>query len=407
MTGARSPLRRLPDVLGVALAGVAVILAGWLFVRFGSGNLVRLATPDMRWHVDFDTFWRSAVALRDGTDLYRTGARLPNLNPPLLSVLFAPLASVDVLSAYRAMVLVTLALMVGSVVAVAEQVGARTGVAMLAVVALLVSSPLHGTLALGQIYGLLTALLTTAWLAERRGWHRWSGVALGLLVAMKPSLLPVLAWPLLRRRWDTLGASMATGAAATLVGLLAGGWSATWEWLRLLAAKGADPFLDNDSLAGLAVRFGWPAWPGYLVASVLLAITLVRARRRPEYALWAVTAAALLLAPIAWNNYLVLLAPSVPLLLARGRWSAALPVQALPMIGIEWSTLLTGGDTMLNRLGMSLYCGMLLTYWVVLANGPATGRAGPAELGADAPDTVEECPSPSPDRRSRQLAPSR
>ncbi|GAA5157301.1 hypothetical protein GCM10023321_35360 [Pseudonocardia eucalypti] len=397
-----TPLRRLPDVLGVALAGVAVLLAGWLFVRFGSGNLVRMATPDMHWHVDFDTFWRSAVALREGTDLYDTGARLPNLNPPLLSVLFTPLASVDVLSAYRAMVLLTLALVVGSVVAVAEEVGARAGVAMLAVAALLVSAPLHGTLALGQIYGLLTALLTAAWLAERRGRHGWSGVALGLLVAIKPSLLPLLAWPLLRRRWEALGASLAAGAAATLAGLVAGGWTATWEWLRLLAAKGADPFLDNDSLAGLAVRFGWPAWPGYLVASGLLAVTLVRVRRRPEYALWAVTAASLLLAPIAWNNYLVLLAPSVPLLLVHGRWSAALPVQALPMIGIEWSSLLDGGDSVPNRLGMSLYCGMLLVYWTVLANG----RAGAAELGAAAPDTVEGCPSPSPDR-SPQPVPSR
>jgi hypothetical protein len=53
---------------------------------------------------------------------------------------------------------------------------------------------------------------------------------------------------------------------------------------------------------------------------VLTVVTLRNARRRPAHALWSITAACLLLAPIAWNNYLVLLAPSVPMLLARGRW---------------------------------------------------------------------------------------
>jgi hypothetical protein len=33
-------------------------------------------------HVDFDTFWNSAVALTQGADIYDTPAKLTNLNHP-------------------------------------------------------------------------------------------------------------------------------------------------------------------------------------------------------------------------------------------------------------------------------------------------------------------------------------
>jgi len=377
--------RGLTNTIGPLLASAALLTAGCLYVRFGSANLVRLASPDMGLHVDFESFWRSAYALRHHADLYRTGAALPNLNPPVLAVLLAPLAELGVLTAYHVFALFGTVLVVGSVIAVAEWTRLRSVWAMVTVAALLLSSPLQGTAALGQVYGLLAVALTAAWLAERRGRQGWSGVAIGLAVALKPSLAPLLLWLVVRRRWPALGAALAAGAVAAAVGIVAGGWAATVEWLRLLGAFQVTGFLDNDSLAALAVRFHQPAWLGFLAAGGLLGITLWRARRRPEHALWSITAAALLLAPVAWNNYLVLLAPAVPLLLARHRWRAALPLLALPVIGIEWALALPPGDSVLSRLGMSLYCGILLTYWAVLTFGPAEIEPE-SEVELDAPD---------------------
>lgn len=403
----------LRDGLGPALALAALGLSGWLYVRFGSGNFARLASTDMYWHVDFESFWRSTVALRHGTDLYRTGMSTINLDPPLLAVLMLPLAWLPALPAYHLFALLNLVLIVGSVVVVAERVRLRPGWAMVAVAALLASSPLHGTLALGQVYGLLTAAITVAWLAERRGRAVPAGVAVGLAIALKPSLLPLLAWPLLtrsvpRRRW--LAAAVAAASAATGIGALAAGWGATAEWVGVLHAVRPDGFLDNDSLACLAVRFGLPTWPGYAVASVLMVVTLYRARRRRALAAWSITSAALLLAPIAWNNYLVLLAPAVPLLLAMGRIRATLPLLALPLIGIEWSWLLDQ-DT-LGRIGASLYCGMLLTFWAVLTFGPADPEPGvtpgAGRAGEQRPATVGECrrsPVFALDRRSPERSP--
>jgi hypothetical protein len=420
--------RALWNLAGPLLAGLALVTSGWLYLRHGSANLPRIATTDMRMHVDFDTFWRSAVALRQHTPLYRTGATLPNLDPPVLAVLLLPLAWLDVLTAFHVFALLNAVLVVGSVIVVAVRLRVRQSWATMVVAALLLSAPLQSTVALGQVYGLLTAALTVAWVAEGRGRSGWAGVALGLAVAVKPSLAPLLLWPLGRgwwissrlrgaqlpprgvvvpadptpgsatpkkarpcemtpgsplarhrstrhalvhQRWPTLGAALGTGAVATAVGIVAAGWGATVDWLRLLRAVRVSGFLDNDSLAALAVRFHLPSWLGCLVAAGLLGITVYRARRRPELALWSITAAALLLAPIAWNNYLVLLSPVVPVLLAAGRWRAALPLVALPVIGIEWVLLVPPGDPVLSRLAQSLYCGMLLVYWAVLTFGRA------------------------------------
>jgi hypothetical protein len=143
-----------------------------------------------------------------------------------------------------------------------------------------------------------------------------------------------------------------------------------------VAGHGPGDRVPGQRLAGRARgALALPAWLGYLVAAALLVVTLWRARRRPGHAIWSITAASLLLAPIAWNSYLVLLAPALPMLLARGRTRAALPLLALPVIGIDWAMLLPPGDSWLTRLGMSLYCGMLLTYWAVLTFAPAEERA--------------------------------
>ncbi|WP_028937281.1 glycosyltransferase family 87 protein [Pseudonocardia spinosispora] len=380
-----------------AIAGAALLTATWLFVRFGSGNAVRLATPDMRVHIDFETFWRSSYALIHHADLYRTGAQLANLNPPVLAVLMAPLAWLDVLTAYHAFALFNALLIVGSVVAVADHVRLRPAWAMVVTAAVLAAAPLHGTLALGQMYGLLTAALTVAWLAERRDRGLLAGVALGIAVALKPSLVPLLLWPVLRRRWNTTCAALAAGIAVTGIGVLVAGWSATVEWLGVLDRVQVTGYLDNDSLAAFMVRFGRPEWLGYLAALVLLAVTVSRARQCEQYAIWSITAGSLLLAPIAWNNYLVLLFPSIPLLIAGARGAEAVLVMALPTIGIEWASLFSTNSAP-ARLGLSLYCGMLLSYWAVLTFAPPDGSA---RRHRDVPVTVAECQVPLPPAHDR------
>ena len=113
----------------------------------------------------------SAVALVSGGDIYETPAKLTNLNPPLLTVLLAPTALLDALTGYRIFAALTLLLVVGAIVAATR--AAPHGACTAVVLVVLASSPLHGTLVLGQIYGLLLVGLTAGWIAERRGGRCW------------------------------------------------------------------------------------------------------------------------------------------------------------------------------------------------------------------------------------------
>jgi len=190
--------RPAPARRTVAAAFVVVCLATTvaLHVTHPDALVTLLPSPNMHeLHVDFDTFRASAVALLDGGDIYHTPAKLRNLNPPLLTVLLAPSALLDALTAYRVFVGLTLLMVVGAVLAVARELRVTRGVTVAVVLAVLASSPLHGTLVLGQIYPLLLAGLVAGWVAERRGHPLLAASLYGATVALKPSLAPLLLLP--------------------------------------------------------------------------------------------------------------------------------------------------------------------------------------------------------------------
>jgi alpha-1,2-mannosyltransferase len=361
-------------------AGVwTLVLALWLDVSFIGAALERISTDSMAIHGDFDTFWRSAAALWEGGDVYDTGARLTNLNPPFWILLVSPLGLLEPLVAYRVFVLITLVITVGYLAWMADELRLRSRWAVVGAVMLLLSSPLLATLALGQIYPVLALGLVAAWVADRRGRPSISGGALGLVVALKPSLAPVLLWPLVRRRWRAFGAALASGVAATLVAAVAVGPGATLDWLRLLSDRSASPYWDNASLPGAAARLftesefaqhvavlPWTIPVAYALGIGAIAITAVRTGRVSEAGLWALVAASLLVSPIAWHNYLVLLGPGILVLLARGRTAPAFLLLALQSIPGQWPLLWNEVDTVAASLALTLYLGILIAHWLAL-----------------------------------------
>jgi alpha-1,2-mannosyltransferase len=361
-------------------AGVwTLVLALLLDVRFIGVTLERISTNSMTIHGDFDTFWRSAAALWEGRDVYDTGARLTNLNPPFWILLVAPLGLLEPLVAYRVFVLITLVITVGYLAWMADELRLRSRWAVVGAVMLLLSSPLLATLALGQIYPVLAFGLVAAWVADRRGRPSISGGALGLVVALKPSLAPVLLWPLVRRRWRTFGAALASGVAATLVAAVAVGPRATLDWLGRLSDRSPSPYWDNASLPAAAARLftesefaqhvailPWTIPVAYALGIGAIAITAVRAGWSSEAGLWALVAASLLASPIAWHNYLVLLGPGILVLLAQGRTAPAFLLLALQSIPGQWPLLWNEMDTVAASLALTLYLGILIAHWLAL-----------------------------------------
>jgi alpha-1,2-mannosyltransferase len=367
------------DAIVVTAAVWVLALALWLDVRFMGGILGRISTEAMNVHGDFDTFWRSARAFWEGGEVYGTGADLENLNPPLWVLLISPFALLEPLVAYRFFVLISLSITVAYLAWVADELRVRPAWAVIGGVMLIVSSPLLATLALGQIYPILAFGLVVAWMADRRERHRISGIALGLVVAIKPTLAPVLLWPLVRRRWGAFWAAIVAGTAATLVGAVVVGFGATLDWLRLLSESSASPYWDNASLPSAAARlftdnpyarhvatWAWTIPLAYALGIAAIAFTATRTRWDAEAGLWALVAAALLASPIAWHNYLVLLGPGILLLLARGRVAPAFLLLALQAIPGQWPLLWNREGTVAATLALTLYLYILLVHWIVL-----------------------------------------
>jgi hypothetical protein len=375
---------RRPRVLGrglvLLLAAAALVTAVALYLGSGSFVLTRLASGDWRAHADFETFWQSATALVQGQDIYSTPARLPNLNPPVLTLLLAPLGWLGFWPAYRAFTLVCLALIVGSMAAVAAELRVRPAAAIAVTAAVLLSSPVLATLGLGQVYPLLMAGITAAWLLGRRGHAVGEGAVLGLVVAMKPSLGPLLLLPLVRRRFGTLNTAVGTGVLATVVGWVAAGAQSLPTWAAMVLEHPVQAYVDNAALPGTLARLTTPspgvvpvvelpggAAVGLVLGAALVALTAWAVRRPPtvgpDTALWAMTGAALLASPLSWHNYLMLLMPGVLALVARGRWPIAVALLSPALIGMEWQWAWRGSDGTSPALAMSLYFGILVAYW--------------------------------------------
>ena len=372
-------------------AGFWVLMASlWMYVDYIGGTLERIASRSMAYHVDFDSFWRSARAMLEGQSIYDTGVDLVNLNPPIWTVLISPLGLLEPITAYRVFVLISLLIVVGYLAWTVEELRLRPGWTVVGVVMLLLSSPLLATLALGQVYPVLALGLVAAWVADRREGQEISGAALGVVVALKPSLLPVLLWPLVRRRWRALVVALISGAVATLVGIVVLGPGATLDYIGVLREQSVSAYWDNASLPSAAARMftenpyaqnvatlPWMVPVAYALGIGAIVLTAAKVRHGQEVGLWALVAASLLASPIAWHNYLVLLGPGILLLLARGRAATAFLLLALQSIPAQWPLIWNDRGTVAATLAMTLYLYILISHWLALLAATRDTSKGP------------------------------
>ncbi|MDX6379208.1 MAG: alpha,2-mannosyltransferase [Rubrobacteraceae bacterium] len=376
----------------VAVAFGTLVLSLGIYARSGFGALAGISSDSMVVHMDFNVFWHSAKALLEGRNLYYdTGGPDSSANPPLWTLIISPFALLEPLTAYRLFVSITVLTSVAYLAWMADELRLRAGWVAIGVGMLLLSSPLLGTLALGQMYPLLALGLVAAWVADRKGRLTLSGVALGLVVAVKPQLAPVILWPLVRRRWRMLGATLASGAAATLAAIVVAGPGSLLDWLSYVGKRRPDGYWDNNTLPGAAVRLfsendfvnpiatlSWMVPVAYILGAGIVILTAIRVRRGSEAGLWALVAASLLASPIAWHNYLVLLGPGILLLLARGRVAPALLLFALQSIPPDWSLLWRYGDTVVAALALTLCLYILIAHWLAFLTDEAVAKESTA-----------------------------
>lgn len=364
------PRRRdLPRLaVEAALAGAALLLALAGVVRI----LPALILP--RDQIDFGAYYVAARVLNGGALLYQPEAMAlaaggairytEYIYPPFLAVLLRPLALLPYRTAEQVWALLGLACLIAALVLLARVTATpRRGLAAIIPLALLFPA-VPETLLLGQANLLLLALLVGALWASLAGGRRAelvAGALLGLAAAIK--LYPVLIVLVyaLRRRWAAVAGALGGLAAAFALGLAGGGgWGQTARWLFevLPSVSAKRPFPSNQSVHAVlgrlfsANQFTFPALSkdnvitidlrplvdaptlgatlGYLCALVILAATALAILRQHQrggplaLSFGLLVAAALLVTPVVWDNYFVLLLIPIMVLASAARQTPAL-----------------------------------------------------------------------------------
>jgi len=231
---------------------------------------------------------------------------VPLLSPPLVAVIWRPLAALPNEWGLPVWWVVTGGSIVTSIALLLRRRPRLTSAALLAL-----DIPLIYEIGVANLNGLLMAGTLGAWLLLRQRRDLAAGGLIGLMVAAK--LFPAILgwWLLTQRRWQGVAGAIAAGVAALLVGILGAGLDAHLDYLSI-ARSTATIGASDLSLAGLARAVGFPSSIAALVPAatlVLGCLGILVLRRRPAwaYALGVVTA--VLGSPVVninWYAYLLM-----------------------------------------------------------------------------------------------------
>lgn len=237
----------------------------------------------------------------------------------------------------------------------------RSPAALVALAA--VAVPIYANVHSANTSGIVLALTGAAALAMSRGRHAAAGAAIGVATAFKAFPALFIAYLLWRREWRAATVSIATAAALTLLLLPALGWPAYLDtlraWLAHTAPEAWPQWSQNQSVAMLVRRVVPPSMEsivltGWTAAALAFLLAATRSTKAPDLALVAVVA--VLLTPIAWNHYFVLLFPAAVYACAapgpsqRARQGAILMAVVLLSV-LSRLTLGEDGAEILRQLG--------------------------------------------------------
>jgi uncharacterized membrane protein len=287
-------------------------------------------------------------------------------HPPTSILLAVPLTALDYYDAFVVWNVLSLAAFAVSLYLIVRQLRIRySPVSLLpALTLVLLCQPLWHELSHGQLTMVLLLLLTLAWVADRNGRPWLSGALVGAAAAVKLFPAFVFAYFLLRRQWKPLVAGAAsflalTAVTAAILGVEAyrvyvgeilpwiqdfrGWWanvSVVGLWWRLFApTNGLPPFTIEPLIESpLLAQVG--SLLTLVVVLGVLAMVVPRAGTRSDRdAAFALTLTGMVLVcPVAWDHYCLLLALPVLVL-----W------QRLPPGGARWLFLLCAAVLMSSQ----------------------------------------------------------
>ena len=319
----------------------------FVFLFFLLTVLVNL-TPfldDQNALMDFGSFYGSGLKLQNGENPYdpnseyvfdinfsRVGAggKMVNLNPPISVMLFEYLSPFD---PYRSLVIwqiISTLLYIGSVFLLASTYKQNIGITK--IIWAFTLAGLWHTIVLGQIYTVLLLFSVLGWVSLRKGQYILAGIAIGLLMAIKPNFIIWSVFLLLSGYYLTFAISVLSGLIVSLIPLAVYGTRIYTQWLEASSLRLETLIMPgNNSLLGLSARFHSIAL-GIVISVILVIVLLVLSRFKsasdmghPEYISALGIIASLLASPISWTGYTILL---LPIYFSLKKWSIPVTVSA-------------------------------------------------------------------------------
>ncbi len=262
---------------------------------------------------------RQSERLLRGEALYAATNRVEGVWWPPFSALalvpFTLLARASFPLAKVAWAIVSVACLAWSVAHVRAPTWQRVALATAAV-----AVPIQTNFEHANINTILLALVVAAAADVTNGREGRAGLWIGIATALKafPGLL--LAYLAYRRRWRAFLIGIGVAVGLTVLALVPHGprevVPVMREWLFLVGNSSDVVSGSNQSLAVLLGRLGASPAAGWVVALLCLTGAAVAFRHRPQTSdgmareLAVVTVLAVLLSPIAWVHYYVLLLPA-------------------------------------------------------------------------------------------------
>jgi alpha-1,2-mannosyltransferase len=331
------PRARIAYVLGIApLIALAVVS----IVTFVDGLDPGSIGFDFR-----GAFLPAADAVLDGESPYppvegpELASQTAYVYPPLIAYLVVPFTFVPETVASILAVLGVAALLAATLVVL----GVRD---VRCYAAVLLWAPTTNALHMASSSALLAFAAALAWRYRATTWPL--AASMGLAVATKLILWPLLVWTVATRRLRPTVYAVLIGGGVTLATWAVLGFEGLERYPAMLRRLSDLEAEESYSLVGAASALGLGDVEGRLIAAglgvALLVASVVFARRGDDLRSFTFAlAAAIALTPIVWLHYLVLLL--VPLAIARPRFSA---IWLMPLI--LWLTPLNGNGEAIQPL---------------------------------------------------------
>jgi alpha-1,2-mannosyltransferase len=348
LPSARSTVRlHVVGRLGLALAASTLLaLVTWTTVRPGS-------------HVtDFATFYDGGKHVLHGLSPYPLLSSLPHaadpkvfapfVYPPPLAFAIVPLSVLPFAIANG----LFFVLAVAAAFLALRLLGVRDWPCYAAAFA---SPVMLASSANGTISSFLLLAVAVAWRYREHSGRLAAAIASA--VVAKLFLWPLLIWLVLTRRYRAAALSAAAGVVVTLAAWAALGFAGLRDYPQLLSRLSELTGVNSYSLYALERAAGFPSWASQVGLLAVAAVALRAVRGASDERLF-ITAVGLglVLTPIMWQHYLVLL--FVPIAIARPRmsglwllpllfwldpssWSAGDPARIAPVLCLSAALLVT------------------------------------------------------------------